>query len=53
MAIGYGGQYVAVYPDRDLVIGIHSSINNDQSYQSQLFEYLHYQIPALFNADQR
>ena len=40
MAIGYAGQYIVVYPERDLVIGIHSSINNDQIYQSQLLEYL-------------
>ena len=51
MAIGYAGQYIAVYPERDLVIGIHSSINNDQIYQSQLLEYIHNQIPYIFDGE--
>ena len=51
MAIGYAGQYIAVYPERDLVIGIHSSINNDQIYQSQLLEYIHNQIPYVFDGE--
>ncbi|MBT7377235.1 MAG: hypothetical protein HN820_03655 [Candidatus Marinimicrobia bacterium] len=51
MAIGYAGQYIGVYPERDLVIGIHSSINNDQIYQSQLLEYIHNQIPYIFDGE--
>ena len=51
MAIGYAGQYIAVYPERDLVLGIHSSINNDQIYQSQLLEYIHNQIPYIFDGE--
>jgi CubicO group peptidase (beta-lactamase class C family) len=52
MAIGYGGQYIAVYPERGLVIGAHSSINNDQIYQSQLLEYIHNQIAPIFDGDE-
>jgi len=48
MAIGYAGQYIAVYPEKGLVIGIHSSINNNQIYQSQLLEYIHTQIAPVF-----
>ena len=51
MAIGYGGQYIAVYPERGLVIGIHSSINNDQIYMSQLREYIHNQIAPIFDGE--
>ena len=51
MAIGYGGQYIAVYPERGLVIGAHSSINNDQIYQSQLLEYIHNQIAPIFDGE--
>ena len=49
MAIGYGGQYIAVYPERGLVIGSHSSINNNQTYQLQLFNYIHNEIAPIFN----
>jgi CubicO group peptidase (beta-lactamase class C family) len=51
MAIGYAGQYIAVYPERGLVIGAHSSINNDQIYQSQLLEYIHNQIAPIFDGE--
>ena len=49
MAIGYGGQYIAVYPERGLVIGTHSTINLSQTYQSQLFNYIHNDIAPIFN----
>ena len=52
MAIGYGGQYIAVYPERGLVIGTHSSINNDQFYQSQLFNYIHNNISPIFDGNE-
>ena len=52
MAIGYGGQYIAVYPERGLVIGTHSSINNNQTYQLQLFNYIHHDIVPIFDADE-
>ena len=48
MAIGYGGQCIAVYPERGLVIGTHSAINNNETYQSQLLYYIHNQIVPLF-----
>ena len=51
MAIGYGGQHIAVYPERELVIGTHSSINNDQAYMSQLLESIHNQIAPIFNSE--
>ena len=51
MAIGYGGQYIAVYPERGLVIGAHSSINNSQIYMSQLLEYIHNQIAPIFDGE--
>ena len=51
MAIGYGGQYIAVYPERGLVIGIHSAINNNETYQSQLFYYIHNQIAPIFDGE--
>ena len=50
MAIGYGGQYIAVYPERNLVIGTHSTINNSQDYQAQLFTYIHEYIMPIFNS---
>ena len=49
MAIGYGGQYIAVYPERGLVIGTHSAFNGDQNYQSQLLNYIHNDIAPIFN----
>ena len=50
MAIGYAGQHIAVYPDRNLVIGTHSSINNSQDYQTQLFIYIHEYIAPIFES---
>ena len=50
MAIGYGGQYIAVYPERDLVVGTHSAINNSQDYQAQRFTYIHEYIMPIFNS---
>ena len=49
MAIGYGGQYIAVYPERGLVIGIHSTINSNQTYEFQLFNYIHNEIAPIFD----
>ena len=50
MAIGYGGQYIAVYPERNLVIGVHSSIYSNETYQSQLPYYIHNHIAPIFYA---
>ena len=49
MAIGYGGQYIAVYPERGLVVGVHSTVNSSQAYQSQLFNYIHNDIAPIFD----
>jgi len=49
MAIGYGGQYIAVYPERGLVIGTHSTISSNQTYQLQLFNYIHNDIAPIFD----
>ena len=49
MAIGYGGQYIAVYPERGLVIGTHSTINSNQTYEFQLFNYIHNEIAPIFD----
>ena len=49
MAIGYGGQYIAVYPERELVIGTHSTINNNQTYAFELFNYIHNDIVPIFD----
>ena len=48
MAIGYGGQHISVYPEKDLVIGIHSAINNNETYQAQLLYYIHNGIASIF-----
>ena len=40
MAIGYAGQCIAVYPEKGVVIGTHSSINNDPIYMSLLLGYI-------------
>ena len=49
IAIGYGGQYIAVYPERGLVIGAHSTINSNQAYELQLFNYIHNEIAPIFD----
>ena len=49
MAMGYGGQYIAVYPERGLVIGTHSTINDSETYQIQLFNYIHNHIVPIFD----
>ena len=50
MAIGFGGQYIAVYPERGLVIGIHSNISSSQTYQYQLFNYIHNELAPIFDS---
>ena len=49
LAFGYGGQYIAVYPERGLVIGTHSTISSNQTYQLQLFNYIHNDIAPIFD----
>ena len=50
MAIGYGGQIIAVFPDRNLVIGTHSNINSTQSYLDILLYYLTDLIVPIFDS---
>ena len=52
MAIGYGGQCIAVYPERELVVGTHSTINSDTIYMSQLLGYIHNHIAPIFDNDE-
>ena len=49
IAIGLGGQLIAVFPELNLVIGTNSLAYSSQSYQNQLFNYVLYVIPNLFN----
>ena len=48
LAVGYGGQFIAVLPERNLVIGIHSSINSTPYYFEQLLDYIYNSITPLF-----
>ena len=48
LAYGYGGQFIAVIPERNLVIGTHSDIFSDQYYQTQLLNIIYNQIAPLF-----
>ena len=49
IAIGLGGQLIAVFPELNLLIGTNSLAYSSQSYQNQLFNYVLYVIPNLFN----
>ena len=49
LAAGYGGQYIAVFPEINLVIGTHSSINSTANYQDQLLYYIYNNIAPLFD----
>ena len=49
LAYGYGGQFVAVFPNRDLVIGIHSETFSETSYQIEILNIIYDQIAPLFN----
>ena len=48
LAYGYGGQFIAVIPERNLVIGTHSDIYSDQLYQTALLNIIYNQIAPLF-----
>ena len=48
LAYGYGGQFIAVMPERNLVIGTHSDTFSDQYYQTQLLGIIYDQIAPLF-----
>ena len=49
LAYGYGGQFIAVFPERNLVIGSHSDTYSDQYYQSELLNIIYNQIAPLFS----
>ena len=49
LAIGFGGQIIAVFPDLDLVIGTNSYTFSSQDYQNDLYYYVLYVIPSFFN----
>ena len=51
LAFGYGGQFIAVIPERNLIIGTHSIENNDSLYQEQLLDYIYNSIAPLFEVD--
>ena len=48
LAYGYGGQFIAVFPERNLVIGTHSVTLSDQYYQSELLNIIYNEIAPLF-----
>ena len=48
LAYGYGGQFIAVMPERNLVIGTHSDTFSEQYYQTQLLGIIYDQIAPLF-----
>ena len=48
LAYGYGGQFIAVMPERNLVIGTHSNIYSDQFYQTELLNIIYNEIAPLF-----
>ena len=49
LAYGYGGQFIAVFPSRDLVVGIHSETFSETSYQIEILNIIYDQIAPLFN----
>ena len=51
LAYGYGGQYIAVLPERNLVVGTHSNINSTINYQDQLLYYIYNSIAPLFDTN--
>ena len=48
LAFGYGGQFIAVIPERNLVIGTHSNISSTQPYQIELLNIIYNEIAPLF-----
>ena len=48
VAVGYGGQLIAVFPERNLVIGTHSYIYSSQLYLYQLLNSIYNDIVPLF-----
>jgi len=48
LAYGYGGQFIAVMPERNLVIGTHSDTYSDSYYQTELLNIIYNEIAPLF-----
>ena len=48
LAFGYGGQFIAVMPEKNLVIGTHSNIFSTQFYQIELLNIIYNEIAPLF-----
>jgi len=48
LAYGYGGQFIAVMPERNLVIGTHSNISSTQPYQIELLNIIYNEMAPLF-----
>ena len=53
LAVGLGGQYIAVVPELDLVIGTHSATQSSDAYTDQLLSYIYNQIVPIFDFDGR
>ena len=49
LAYGYGGQFIAVFPERNLVVGTYSYMNSTANYQDQLLNYIYNSIAPLFD----
>ena len=48
-AIGYGGQLIYIFPEKNLVIGTHSETFSSGNYQNQLHNYILNSIAPLFD----
>ena len=48
IAIGFGGQFIAVFPERNLLVGTYSYTNSSSIYQNQLLDYIYNDIAPLF-----
>ena len=53
LAVGLGGQYIAVVPELDLVIGTHSATQSSDAYTDQLLSYIYNQIIPIFDLENR
>ena len=53
LAVGLGGQYIAVVPELDLVIGTPSATQSSDAYTDQLLSYIYNQIVPIFDLENR
>jgi len=53
LAVGLGGQYIAVVPELDLVIGTHSATQSSDAYTDQLLSFIYNQIVPIFDLEGR